>query len=209
MDKKVDDLVEKSLGYERCFSRVCRLLNIAVGEKNIDDRSRRENEEPLDESHDILIGALNQLKDEYRAKADDFFRQAEQSSDKFEFGYNNLFNAIALRAAQDYEESLCGIGSDENRRMIEMFLPERITKKIRDAYPKFCKVARERGLEILEATQEERRRRRRKEAFETGVTCTLCGGDMFSSSISDNGLHKIKCTNCNLFCFVRIDVDGD
>ena len=204
---KVDVLVDKSLQYERCFARVCRLLNIAVGEKNTDDRTRRENEEPLDTSHDILIAELNRLKDEYRANADEFFRQAEQSSDKFGIGYDNLFNAIALRAAQDYEESICGIGSETDRKMIEMFLPERITKKIRDAYPKFCKVAKDRGKEILEATQEERRRRRRKEAFETGVKCPLCGGDMFSNSISDNGTHKIKCTGCNLFCFVRIDTD--
>ena len=199
----VDTLIQQSLVYERCYSRICQILNTTVSEKKADEEEKKSLGEPKDESFDILIGDLNALKDAYRDKADKIFAEAEKASDKFQFGYDNLFNAIALRAAQDYEEALCGEGSESEKRMIEMFLPEKITGKIREAQPEFVKLAQKNVNTIVMETKRERKRKHTREGFELSIRCPLCGGGMYAYNLQNNGLYKIKCTGCSMFCSAK------
>lgn len=205
--KEVKRLIDESLVYERAYSRVCRILNEVMEDKNRDINMARETGEKPDESYKILTDKLIELRDWLRDKSDGLFKTADAGAYKYERGYENLFNAIVLRAAQDYEAKLCGYEDVVNRKMMDMnppecMLSEKLMKRIRAGHKKFEMVIQERGREIVQETIEARKEKRDLEL--NSVKCPLCGRALYAYGKERGGVQQIKCTGCSLFGWARV-----
>ena len=205
--KEVKRLIDESLVYERAYSRVCRILNDLMEDKNRDINMARETGEKADESYKLLVDKITEVRDALRDKSDELFKTADAAAYKYERGYENLFNAIVLRAAQDYESKLCGYGDLSSKHVIEMMPPEhmlseKIMRRIQDGHKKFEKVIRERGKDILAETEQARREKRDIDL--NTIKCPLCGGALYAYGKMRGGSQQIKCTGCSLFGWSRI-----
>lgn len=211
-EKNTNWLVQESLIYERAYSRICRIIDDLQEEKNADIKTAKENGEETDGSFKVLLEMLTDLRKKLRDQSDELWIKAERSTDRYDSGYENLFNAIVVRAAQDYEEALCGMTNERSIDMIEKFLPKRFTNPIRKAQPEFAKVVKEHGKEILDETKQKRRelkRHNRGDMRDNSIKCPLCGCGLYAWGSNQNGLQKIKCTGCSLFDFAYIKEDED
>ena len=208
MDRaKQKELIAESLLYERAYSRVCRIINDIMEEKNDDLAMSKETGEPADGSFRVLIKALINIRDTFRDKSDELWGRVDEISPKYERGYEDLFNAIVLRAAQDYEAKLCGYEDSTNRRMLEMnppehMLSEKLMRRINAGHKKFEKVVTEHGKAITEETLAARKEKR--DLDENSVRCPLCGGALYAYGKTRGGVQQIKCTGCSLFGWARI-----
>jgi len=202
-----DWFVKQSLIYERACSRISNIINTILGEKNRDAEMSKETGEAVDESYQVLADALIKVRNEFRARSDELWKQAEDSTDRYDSGYENLFNAVVIKAAQDYEEALCGLENERSKQILEMFLPKRFVDPIRRAKPKFSKIVKERGEDILKETREVRKRD--GDLRENSIKCPLCGCGLYAWGSNQGGLQKIKCTGCSLFDFAYIKEDED
>lgn len=211
MENDAKALIAESLLYERAYSRVCRIINDIMEEKNLDLATARETGEQVDGSFRVLIKALIDIRDRFRDKSDQLWGKVDSTATKYERGYEDLFNAVVLRSAQDYEAKLCGYEGSSNRRMLEMnppehMLSEKLMRRIRAGHKKFEKVVNEQGKAIMEETLMARKENRNFD--ENSVRCPLCGGALYAYGKAYGGSQQIKCTGCSLFGWARID-DAD
>lgn len=204
-EKKTSWLMQESLIYERAYSRICRIIDELTEDKNRDAQMAKETGEAPDASYKVLFEILTDARKRIRDKSDELWLKTERSTDHYDSGYENLFNAIVIRAAQDYEEALCGMTNDRSIDMIEKFLPKRFTDPIRRAKPKFSKVVKEHGKEITDETME--KRKNGGDMRENTVKCPLCGCGLYAWGSNQHGLQRIKCTGCSLFDFANIKED--
>lgn len=199
--------IEESLVYERAYSRVCRILNEVLEDKVRDADMSKETGEPVDTSYKILADALGDIRDRFRNESDRLWVLADKAAEKYERGYEDLYNAIVLRAAQDYEAKLCGYEDEANSKLLKMNPPEcmlsqKLMRRIRDGHKKFEKVVSERGKEITEETLAARKEKR--DLDENSVRCPLCGGALYAYGKAHGGSQQIKCTGCSLFGWARL-----
>lgn len=207
MEKETKTLMAESLVFERAYSRVCRILNDVLEDKVRDAAMSKETGEPVDASYKLLADALGDVRDRFRNESDRLWRLADESTVKYERGYEDLFNAIVLRAAQDYEAKLCGCEDEANRKLLQMNPPEcmlsqKLMRRIREGHKKFERVIKERGKDIVEETLAARKEKR--DLADNSVRCPLCGGGLYAFGKERGGVQQIKCTGCSLFGWTRL-----
>jgi len=200
-------LIADSLAYERAYSRISRMLNDLLTEKNEDANKAKETGEPADVSYQILTALFIKLKKYLRKKSDDLWEEAEKSTDKFASGYDRLFTAIMERAVLDYEAALCGSGNASERKQIELLGMGSILSKVRKAHPKFVEIARENSKKIWDETQEARKKDLDIDEHNT-LKCPLCGHTLYAYGKLIGGSATIKCTGCAFSVVVPVEDDN-
>ena len=198
------DFMAESLVYERAHSRLSRIIDQLLEEKNGDAEKSKETGEPIDKSYKVLADLLDGVKNHVRNVSDELWTLAEKSAQKYDAGYDRLYMAIMERAVLDYEAALCGYGSAEDRRQIEELGMDSILYRVRRAHPKFVKTARENGKQIYEETQEARKKHKDIDEWNT-IKCPLCGHTLYSYGRLIGGCATIRCTGCSFTEVVPVD----
>ena len=203
-----EDLVNKSLEYERAYGKVSDLLLRVREQRNLDDRCSRISGDDYDASWGILIKELERLKGKYRHYSDELWAGAEKKGAFQKDAIKDLLSAVVLRAANDYELAVSGEGNAEEMSRIEwfaqndatgftgIFLPD-VLKKIREAQPKFAQVARENIKEIVDES-ELNRKNRKADMSQNKHRCPLCGGGLFTQTRRGSAYQVVCCSGCSL-----------
>ena len=203
-----EDLVNKSLEYERAYGKVSDLLLWVREQRNLDDRCSRISGDDSDASWGILIKELERLKGKYRHYSDELWAGAEKKGAFQKDAIKDLLSAVVLRAANDYELAVSGEGNAEEMSRIEwfaqndatgftgIFLPD-VLKKIREAQPKFAQVARENIKEIVDES-ELNRKNRKADMSQNKHRCPLCGGGLFTQTRRGSAYQVVCCSGCSL-----------
>ena len=205
---EVKKLIAQSLLYERAYSRVCRIINEVMEDKNRDAEMSKDTGEPVDGSYKLVADALGDVRERFRNESDRLWRMVDEKAEKHESGYEDLFNGIVLRAAQDYEAKLCGCLDSANTRMLKLVPPEhmlsdRIMKRIQAGQKAFARCVRDHGKEIYAETMAARKAGR--DMDENGIRCPMCGGGLYTYGKVRGGTVQVKCTGCSLFDWARVE----
>lgn len=203
-----EDLVNKSLEYERAYGKVSELLLRVREQRNLDDRCSRIAGDNPDTSWETLIGELERTKKKFRSYSDELWAGAEKKGAFQKDAIKDLLSAVVLRAANDYELAVSGEGNAEEMSRIEwfaqndatgftgIFLPD-VLKKIREAQPKFAQVAKENIKEIVDES-ELNRKNRKADMSQNKHRCPLCGGGLFTQTRRGSAYQVVCCSGCSL-----------
>ena len=203
-DREVKRLMNDSLVYERAYIRAHKILTKLLEKKNKEDEAARQAGETPDESLKILTHDIARLKQEYREESDKLWKRVDELADPYEAGYERLAQAIIENAAHDYEAALCGGGNASEQLRIELFSKygaeafttldfPGILARIKSAYPKFVKKAKDNVEQIIAET--EQARKEKTDTKDISIKCPLCGYGMYCFG-KPKKTATIKCTNC-------------
>ena len=156
----VEQYIAESLVYERAQSTVSAIMNGLAKQRNENEREARRNGTEPDKSFQVVIDVLSDAKKRFEKESNRLWKLAENNAEISDTSIENLCNAVIQRAALDYETSICGGGSEGERSKIERFAEdgadsytaidfESVLSRIRNAQPKFKKIAKEHVMEIV------------------------------------------------------------
>lgn len=204
-EEKGDELLKKSLIYERAKSRIEEMAQKVARERKAHLMEISVTGEEFDQSYDLAYQELQGISNQFGAKADELWKQMEQTTEKFGPGLQRLANAVLEKAAYDYEVALCeGFpDSEAEMRLIEKFAVQgaemyttldfsEVLFRIRTVYKeKWLPTVKKIVPELLE---EKTRHFRHK--------CALCGGGLYYVHAKGQS-DLIRCTSCGLFYTVK------
>lgn len=205
---KVEKCITESLAYERAWARVSSLIVAFKEEKKKSDAELAAADQEPDESYNIVLDGLKELKDQYYAESARIWRMAERKSELYEWALHDLLSSVIVTAAEDYEIALSGMQNRSEMLLIEQFasiLGEKIVNimdRIKTNHAEFVRVARRDVKEIVRETK-----RNRQLGIDMGLNvhkCPNCGGGLYAKR--ENGVTRICCTRCQLFEIIK---DGD
>lgn len=203
--EKGDELLKRSLIYERAKSMVEEAAQKVARDRKAHLKKIAETNEEFDQAYDLAFQELRAVQNQLGAKADELWKQMEQTTEKFGPGLQRLANAVLEKAAYDYEVALCEGFSDSEAemRLIEKFAVQgaemyttldfsEVLWRIRTVYkdewlPTVKKI-------VPELREEKTRRFRNK--------CALCGGGLYYVHAKGQS-DLIRCTSCGLFYTVK------
>lgn len=204
-EEKGDELLKRSLVYERAKSRVEEMAQKVARERKAHLMEIAVTGEEFDQSYDLAYQELQGISNQFGAKADELWKQMEQTTEKFGPGLERLANAVLAKAAYDYEAALCGgfPDSEAEIHLIEKFAVQGAemytTLDFSEVLFRIRTVYKEEWLptvkKIVPELREEKTRRFRHK-------CPLCGGGLYYVHAKGQS-DLIRCTSCGLFYTVK------
>ena len=203
--EKGDELLKRSLIYERAKSMVEEAAQKVARDRKAHLKKIAETNEEFDQAYDLAFQELRAVQNQLGAKADELWKQMEQTTEKFGPGLQRLANAVLEKAAYDYEVALCEGFSDSEAemRLIEKFAVQgaemyttldfsEVLWRIRTVYKdEWLPTAKK----IVPELREEKTRHFRHK-------CPLCGGGLYYVHAKGQS-DLIRCTSCGLFYTVK------
>ncbi|MGX8702868.1 MAG: hypothetical protein ACSW8H_00280 [bacterium] len=203
--EKGDEYLKASLVYERAKVRIEEIVQRIAKERNEYLREINASGEEYDESYDVVLCELRGLCHQMGAKADEYWKKMEQTTEKFGPGLERLANAVLAKAAYDYEAALCGgfADSEAEIRLIEKFAKNgaevyttldfsEVLKHIRKVYTEEWKPLVEKIAPELRDEQSQKYK----------TKCPLCGGGLYY--VHGKGQSDlVRCTTCGLFYRIK------
>lgn len=203
--EKGDELLKRSLVYERAKVRIEEIVQRIAKERNDYLREINASGEEYDESYDVVLCELRGLCHQMGAKADEYWKKMEQTTEKFGPGLERLANAVLAKAAYDYEAALCGgfVDSEAEIHLIEKFATcgaeLYTTMDFSEILGKIRRVYRDQWKPLVEKVIPELRKESKPRYLHK---CPLCGGGLYY--IHGKGQSDlIRCTTCGLFHTVK------
>lgn len=204
-EEKGDELLKRSLIYERAKSRVEEMAQKVARERKAHLMEIAVTGEEFDQSYDLAYQELQGISNQFGAKADELWKQMEQTTEKFGPGLERLANAVLAKAAYDYEAALCGgfPDSEAEIHLIEKFAVQGAemytTLDFSEVLFRIRTVYKEEWLptvkKIVPELREEKTRHFRHK-------CPLCGGGLYYVHAKGQS-DLIRCTSCGLFYTVK------
>lgn len=203
--EKGDELLKRSLIYERAKSMVEEAAQKVARDRKAHLKKIAETNEEFDPAYDLAFQELRAVQNQLGAKADELWKQMEQTTEKFGPGLQRLANAVLEKAAYDYEVALCEgfTDSEAEMRLIEKFAVQGAemytTLDFSEVLWRIRTVCKEEWLptvkKIVPELREEKTRRFRNK-------CALCGGGLYYVHAKGQS-DLIRCTSCGLFYTVK------
>lgn len=212
----VEQLMNRSLAYERAYSRISLIIGDLIATKRADDKAKTKVGEEPDESFGILIESLLNLKNAINDESQHLWKRAESRSEFHEWAMRDLVNAVITSACRDYEMAISGEMSEGEIAFNEKFARTTdngdmfftlgismtdILERIRKNHKAFVNYAHKNYKAIAEETR--KNRAARLDLTHNTHKCPNCGGILYE--ISKFGVHRIACTMCNMSEIVAVD----
>ena len=191
---------DKSLLYERVCSELFHIItNLKSDAARAAERAVKDGEE-VSQHYDIIKAELKKLLNKYRAMSDDAYKKHKENHPIIsDYGLEELWNAVIVTAAQDYEVALCNKDKDTLKE-VEEFLDRdcNILSRIRADYGKFIDKAHRDIESIMQVKPIVRKYHR---GFNDPINknrCPLCGGGMYVKSKLKTNVYLVACAGCEL-----------
>lgn len=204
-EEKGDELLKKSLIYERAKSRIEEAAQKVARERKAHLMEIAVTGEEYDTSFDVAYQELQGISNSLGAKADELWKQMEKTTEKFGPGIERLANAVLAKAAYDYEAALCGgfADSEAEIHLIETFARHGsemyTTLDFTEVLGNIRRVHMELWKPLVEKLAPELREEKvRKYKYK----CPLCGGGLYYVHAKGQS-DLIRCTTCGLFQTVK------
>lgn len=212
----VERAMNESLVYERAYTNLGVFIRDLRARKNEDARFDLANGEEPDAAYDIILADFEKIKEDYGNESKRLWKMAEKKSEFYDWAFEDLANAVVIKAVEDYEMAVCGMRNDSEILLIEKFAESAdegemiytklnvkvLLDRVKKAHEEFVKITKEHGTDILLET----RRKRKAKDFDytkNKYKCPMCGGGLFTQTMF--GVHRVVCTGCYLSEVVKVD----
>lgn len=207
----VDEVLKQAMAYERAYNLI---HTLTIEARGIRKSAAKRGEQ--DHAHGIAIKALEDALNRLESVTNDVWKKVEELAVPDDKHIIDLFNAVVINAALDYESALSrgGAAGEKEQREIERFAESEtsyrysgtdfssVLARIRRCHKQFEQMVQDKGEDIIEDTAKHRKINSQKKGntrFDKATyRCPLCGGGIYHFGTPINNVYNIRCSSCNL-----------